>query len=254
MKFGRQMHGFHPAICDNTKSFVGRLGRRVIVMKILAHRGWWLAPHERNTLSAFDKAFASGHGVELDVRDLNGELVISHDPATTGALPFARVLECYAAKGAPGLLAINIKADGLCPALVPMLDQYGVTRRSFVFDASVPDLRPYLDSDVPVFTRYSEVELYPSFYDRCEGVWVDSFTEKPASIERAIDDLRRGKYVAMVSPELHKRPHEAVWAAWSAALRQAAKSGLPFERLMICTDLPDAAEQSFAWMVEEEVT
>ncbi|MBB3310244.1 glycerophosphoryl diester phosphodiesterase [Rhizobium sp. BK196] len=222
-------------------------------MMILAHRGWWLTSHERNTLGAFDKAFAAGHGVELDVRDLNGELVISHDPATTGALSFERVLECYAAQGAPGWLAINIKADGLCPALVPMLEQYGVTKRSFVFDASVPDLRPYLDSDIPVFTRYSEVELYPSFYERCEGVWVDSFTETPASIERAIDDLRRGKYVAMVSPELHKRPHEAVWAAWSAALRQAAKSGLQLDRLMICTDLPDAAERSFAWMVEEEV-
>ena len=225
-----------------------------MIMMILAHRGWWQAPHERNSLGAFEKAFAAGHGVELDVRDLNGELVISHDPPTTGALPFERVLECYAKNGAPGRLAINIKADGLCPVLVPMLEQYGVTKRSFVFDASVPDLRPYLDSDLPVFTRFSEVELYPSFYERCQGVWVDSFTEKPASIERAIDDLRHGKYVAMVSPELHKRAHEAAWAAWSAELRQAARSGLPRERLMICTDLPDAAEQSFAWMVEEEVT
>ncbi|MBB3660412.1 glycerophosphoryl diester phosphodiesterase [Rhizobium sp. BK650] len=223
------------------------------MVMILAHRGWWLAPHERNTLEAFDKAFAAGHGVELDVRDLNGELVISHDPPTTGALPFERVLECYAAHGAPGRLAINIKADGLCPALLPMLEEYRVTKSSFVFDASVPDLRPYLDSEIPVFTRFSEVEIYPSFYERCEGVWVDSFTEKPASIERAIDDLRRGKCVAMVSPELHKRAHEPVWAAWAAELRQAAKFGLPLERLMICTDLPDAAEQSFALMVEEEV-
>src|SRR5690349_20512523 len=121
MKIGRHMHGFYPALCDDIKSFVGRLGRRDIMMMILAHRGWWLAPHERNTLGAFEKAFAAGHGVELDVRDLNGELVISHDPATTGALSFARVLECYAANGAPGRLAINIKADGLCPALLPML-------------------------------------------------------------------------------------------------------------------------------------
>ncbi len=222
-------------------------------MMILAHRGWWHAPHERNTLAAFDKAFAAGHGVELDVRDLNGALVISHDPPATGALPFERVLECYAAHGAPGRLAINIKADGLCSALVPLFARYGVMNRAFVFDASVPDLRPYLETALPVFTRFSEAERYPAFYERCQGVWVDSFTEAPASIERAIDDLARGKFVAMVSPELHKRPQEAAWAEWSAALRRAAMDGLPLERLMLCTDLPDSAQQRFAWMHQEEV-
>ncbi|THK35507.1 hypothetical protein EHS39_24095 [Ensifer sp. MPMI2T] len=222
-------------------------------MIILAHRGWWHAPHERNTLTAFDKAFAAGHGVELDVRDLNGALVISHDPPAAGALPFECVLERYAAYGAPGRLAINIKADGLCSVLVPLLQRYGVTNRAFVFDASVPDLRPYLETALPVFTRFSEVELAPAFYERCYGVWVDSFTDAPASIERAIADLARGKFVAMVSPELHKRPQAAAWAEWSAALRRAAMGGLPLERLMLCTDLPDLAQQSFAWMHQEKV-
>jgi hypothetical protein len=222
-------------------------------MMILAHRGWWHAAGERNTLDAFDRAFTAGHGVELDVRDLNGTLVISHDPPTTGALAFEHALEYYVRRGAPGRLAVNIKADGLCPAIEPMLAAYGVTRNAFVFDASVPDLRAYIETDIAVFTRFSEAEPSPSFYDRCEGVWVDSFTEAPASITRAIDDLGRGKHVALVSPELHKRPHLAVWNAWSMALRQAARDGLSLRRLMLCTDLPDEAERSFAWMQEEEV-
>jgi hypothetical protein len=57
----------------------------------------------------------------------------------------------------------------------------------------------------------------------------------------------------MVSPELHKRPEQAAWAEWSTVLRRAAMGGLPLERLMLCTDLPDAAQQRFAWMHQEEV-
>ena len=49
---------------------------------VLAHRGWWSDPQDKNTRAAFAKAFAAGYGVETDVRDQGGRLVISHDPPT----------------------------------------------------------------------------------------------------------------------------------------------------------------------------
>src|SRR5438309_53835 len=53
-------------------------------MLVLAHRGWWSDPQDRNTRAAFAKAFAAGYGIETDVRDSAGRLVISHDPPFVG--------------------------------------------------------------------------------------------------------------------------------------------------------------------------
>ena len=60
------------------------------MLKIIAHRGFWLEKSEQNSLKAFKKAFENGFGVETDVRDFNGELVISHDIATKNALPLRK--------------------------------------------------------------------------------------------------------------------------------------------------------------------
>jgi glycerophosphoryl diester phosphodiesterase len=55
--------------------------------RILAHRGYWLEPGEKNSLSAFRRAFEGGFGIETDIRDLDGELVVSHDPPTRRNAP-----------------------------------------------------------------------------------------------------------------------------------------------------------------------
>jgi hypothetical protein len=43
-----------------------------------------------------------------------------------------------------------------------------------------------------------------------------------------------------VSPELHKRPHEALWRT----LKEMESETL--DALMLCTDFPDAASEMFA--------
>lgn len=219
-------------------------------MIILAHRGWWLEADEKNSMAAFERAFRAGYGVELDVRDLAGQLVIAHDPAVAGAIPFDDVLDLYASYGAPGRMAVNIKADGLAQMIAAAALRLDLAERVFVFDASVPDLKSYLPTGLRVFTRYSEVEPIPAFYDVCQGVWVDSFTVAPASIERAISYLDQGKQVALVSPELHKRPHEKVWSDWSAAIEAFGGTSAAMGRLMICTDFPEDAEQHFTTQAE----
>ena len=47
---------------------------------ILAHRGLWFCEEEKNSSNALFKALDLGFGIETDVRDLCGELIISHDP------------------------------------------------------------------------------------------------------------------------------------------------------------------------------
>ena len=210
-------------------------------MIILAHRGFWHSAGEKNTLGAFERAFAAGYGAELDLRDLNGELVVSHDPPRRGCLSFAAVLALYRRYGMPGKLAINIKADGLAAALDAMLDEPALRQACFVFDMSVPDMLAYLAHGIPVFTRHSEYEAEPALLQSTQGVWVDAFTKPWADETRLQDFLAAGKAAALVSPELHAKPHAEAWTVWRKALRKAS----PAATVMLCTDHPDEAAQFF---------
>ena len=88
-------------------------------MEILAHRGYWKIESEKNTLQAFQRAFESGYGIETDVRDYMGKLVISHNVADEKCPLFEDVLKLYNKTKCKEYLAINIKADGLQEQLHP---------------------------------------------------------------------------------------------------------------------------------------
>jgi glycerophosphoryl diester phosphodiesterase len=208
-------------------------------MTLLAHRGLWTVASARNTLPAFRDAFANGWGVELDVRDLDGELVISHDPPAAGALTFAAVVEEYVAQGSPGLLAVNVKADGL-PAMIAAALAGVPAERWFAFDMSVPDTRGYLRASLPYYTRHSDLESAPALYEPAGGVWLDDFVGGFIDEARIAAHLEAGKHVAVVSPELHRRPHAEVWAQW----RRWGVWSDP--RVHLCTDHPLEAQEVFA--------
>jgi glycerophosphoryl diester phosphodiesterase len=205
----------------------------------LAHRGLWAEPDERNTLAAFSGAFANGWGVELDVRDLDGELVISHDPPAAGALPFAAVVDAYVGHGCPGRLAVNVKADGLEALIADALRPVDPARW-FAFDMSVPDSLRYASAGLPYYSRHSEIEPEPSLYDGSAGVWLDDFYGGFVTEERISAHLAAGKQVAVVSPELHKRDHLAVWDRW----RRWDVWASP--QVHLCTDHPTQAQEVFA--------
>lgn len=208
-------------------------------MIVLAHRGWWARPDERNTLGAFERALDAGFGLELDVRDLNGRLVVSHDPPVGEALPFAELLAAFDRFGRPGPLAINIKSDGLQSALAGMLEPFA-PHDCFVFDMSVPDTLGYLRTGLPVYTRHSEYEPQPAFLDRAAGVWMDCFENDWIDAEAIRRHTDAGRAVALVSPELHRRPHLGAWASWRPAADRAG--GPP---VMLCTDFPSEARDFF---------
>lgn len=206
-------------------------------LELLAHRGYWLAPDERNELAAFQRAFAHGWGAEIDVRDLDGELVVSHDVPRSGALPFSMVLDAHA--GGPGKLAINIKSDGLQEPLAAALagaDPDGW----FIFDMSVPDALVSLKRRLPVFTRHSDEESVPAVYGDSVGVWLDDFHGGFVTEERIAAHLAAGKRVAVVSPELHGRDHVSAWERWRtwAVWREPG--------VLLCTDHPAEAREVFA--------
>jgi hypothetical protein len=215
-------------------------------MILLAHRGVWVSRQDQNTAKSYRAAFAAGFGVELDVRDYRGRLVISHDVPTDPELDFEDVLTLRSEYPGNPWLAINIKADGLAETIAAALRRHGA-ENCFVFDMSVPDALHYLRAGLNAFTRRSEYETEPSFYREADGIWLDAFVDPWVDPDILIAELRRGKRVGLVSPELHRKPHETAWALWKAALEASSlPQALIGERLMLCTDFPAEAQAFFA--------
>ncbi|MGF7173208.1 glycerophosphoryl diester phosphodiesterase [Azospirillum doebereinerae] len=186
-------------------------------------------------MAAFERALAAGFGLELDVRDQDGRLVVSHDPPVGEVPDLAALLELFDRHGRPGPLAINVKSDGLQAGLARMLAPLA-PKDFFVFDMSIPDTLGYLRAGLPAFTRQSEHEPVPALLDRAAGVWMDLFESDwidAAAIRRHRD---AGRAVALVSPELHGRPHRDAWRAWRASDGPG---------VMLCTDFPDEAREFF---------
>ncbi|MFM0367706.1 PI-PLC domain-containing protein [Paraburkholderia aspalathi] len=203
-------------------------------MKILSHRGYWLEKSEKNTVEAFNRSFNLGFGTETDVRDRLGELVISHDPATSEAMTFDRYLSILGDRDLPQ--AINVKADGLAEPLKHALE--GRALDWFVFDMSVPDMKMHLKAGNPVFARMSEVEQNPPWINAVSGIWLDAF-ESHWYTKQTIDDLlARGLRVCIVSPELHGRAYFDLW--------ESVKGFRDDDRVLICTDVPEECQRFFS--------
>jgi hypothetical protein len=212
---------------------------RAMGFSVLAHRGYWRAPSERNSLAAFRRAFQSGYGAEIDVRDLDGELVVSHDPPLRGALALADVVDALTCSGSAGVLAVNVKADGLHARLAQALAHLDATQW-FAFDMSVPDALGYVRAGLPTFTRHSDVEPDPVLLKDACGVWLDDFGGGWLAEEQIAAHLAAGRRVAVVSPELHGRDHLRVWEDWRSW--QAWSD----PRVSLCTDHPLEAHEVFA--------
>lgn len=207
-------------------------------MIFLSHRGLWKTRNEQNTLRAFDWAWESGFGIETDIRDALGTLVISHDPPIGRYTLVQDFFAFYQARECQVPLALNIKADGLQKPLKELLQKYHI-ENYFVFDMSVPDALEYLDAGFKVFTRQSEYEILPSFYEEASGVWIDCFLTDWVDEDPLAYHLGKGKPVCLVSPELHNRDHLPFWRGLKE--RAVVKDA----RLMLCTDYPEEAKDFF---------
>lgn len=209
------------------------------MINVLSHRGYWKKESEKNCKIAFERSFSLGFGTETDIRDFNGELVISHDIASVECLSVDFFFKLYKSINDTLPLALNIKSDGLQLKLMKLLKKYEINNY-FVFDMSVPDGLNYLKNDFNVFTRQSEYELEPSFYDKAIGVWLDEFNDHWISKEILKHHFNNNKSVCIVSPDLHKRQYLYEWNNYKGYSRE-----MNFNNLMICTDYPEKAKTFF---------
>lgn len=206
-------------------------------MNILCHRGKWESPEDKNSLRALALAIDSGLGIETDVRDCDGKLVISHDPPTKGkAILLDDFFLYYSKSKSSPCLALNIKSDGLQDQLLKKIQEYGI-ENYFVFDMSVPDTLGYIKMGMPVAARISEYEQEGKLLEMAEFVWLDAFGSEWFSIEFINQLLAKGKKIAIVSPELHRRSHSQFWSSLQPLVGNA--------NLYLCTDFVNEAMELF---------
>ncbi|MCM1513158.1 MAG: hypothetical protein NC112_08665 [Oxalobacter formigenes] len=201
-------------------------------MYILAHRGFWVDSDERNKDIAFSRAFSNGFGIETDVRDHLGELVVSHDVPQGSEMLFKDILSLSEDR----MLAINVKSDGIAKYLRELLDLYQ-KKNYFVFDMSIPDSFSYINEGLPFFSRLSEVEPYPFCLEKAKGIWLDSFYGLWFSLDTIQKYIDMGKQVCVVSSELHLRDKTQLWDMLFP-LRNS-------DELILCTDSPKEAKLFF---------
>lgn len=207
-------------------------------MQIISHRGYWKTPEERNKVVAFERSFMMGFGTETDLRDAAQQVVISHDMADKTAISFEAFLQLFVQYDKQLPLALNIKADGLQNEVKKQLEAFGIDNY-FFFDMSVPDALLYAKAGLIFFSRQSEYETEPAFYNDAAGVWLDAFNEQWYNADLLKKHLDNGKQLAIVSPELHKRPYQVLWEF--LMLNEFNKS----EHIILCTDIPEEAATFF---------
>lgn len=207
-------------------------------MKIICHRGLWKNTQDQNSLVSFKKAFEMNLGIEIDVRDFNSDIVISHDPPETTKWTYLKDLfEMYNSINAKNLLiAINIKADGLSGQIKKLIKEYNIYNY-FTFDMSNPEMFSYKNNGLHYFTRLSEYEMDPIMLNDAAGVWLDAFEGEWYDEKYILSLLSSVEEVCVVSAELHGRDYKRQWALLKKLNNQ--------NNIILCTDKPNEAKEYF---------
>lgn len=207
-------------------------------MRIISHRGYCIDyEKENNKRIAFERSFDLGFGTETDLRDDNGKIVISHNMPKGDEMTFEEFLQLLNGRNLP--LALNIKADGQGEEIERLLKKYGHTDY-FTFDMSIPDLVYQLsNTELIVYSGYSDVNQYIPMKNESKGVWLDSFYEPWYQPERISDLLLEGKGVCVVSEDLHGRDNKAQWELLKKS------EFINNDSLMLCTNCLEEAIHFF---------
>ena len=216
-------------------------------MQILAHRGLWKRNIDKNSMNSFILSFKENIGIETDLRDFNGDIVISHDPVDDNKdiILFEDLLKFYKKYKSEEMLALNIKSDGIILKAENLLNKFEI-KNYFFFDMSIPELvSAHRHNIKKIFCRNSEYESSEKVLNLTTGVWIDSFDGIHRNlINSLLYYLNKNKKIAIVSPELHRKDHKLMYDCWEGIkFSDIPKNSKEF--IMLCTDNPLLAREFF---------
>lgn len=158
--------------------------------------------HRINKLEEL-KNINSNFGIELDIRDHNNDLILSHDPFTNG-----EKFEDYLLHYNHNILILNIKSERVEFRCIELMKKYNINNYFFL-DSSIPMI--YLlnkNSNNNIASRYSEyecLELTENIKNMISWIWIDCFTYLPLTREIYERIKLLDKKICIVSPELQNQ-------------------------------------------------
>jgi hypothetical protein len=165
--------------------------------------------HRINYLDSATAAtiFSASDGIEFDIRDSNGQLIVQHDACKEGQL-FSAFLEfCPPNK----LYIVNIKAEGIEESAIKLLTERGI-QNFFLLDCGMPSLvRLGRTGEKRLAVRFSEYESFETvaaIAPFVSWIWVDVFTRFPLTKQISEQAKKLGLRLCLVSPELQGQPEK----------------------------------------------
>jgi hypothetical protein len=147
------------------------------------------------------EVFGIADGIEFDIRDTGGEIVVQHDPFLGGQLFTDFLKFCPSNK----FYIVNVKSEGIERRAIADLEAHGITQ-FFLLDCSIPMMvRLGKEGERRLAVRFSEYESLATVEAMApfvSWVWVDVFTQLPISSFVEICIRNRGLKICLVSPEL----------------------------------------------------
>ena len=143
------------------------------------------------------------YGVEIDLRDYQDKIILQHDPFKDGEC-FEEYLKNYN----HGTMILNIKSEGIEPAVLKLIKKYNV-RDYFFLDCSFPMInRLNSKGERNIALRFSEFEGLDTIRlmsQKVDWIWIDCFTKLPITSEN-YKILKNLNYkLCLVSPELQNQ-------------------------------------------------
>lgn len=175
------------------------------------------------------------YGLEIDLRSLNGQIVLSHEPYVPGET-FQDWLRGYN----HGLIVLNVKEDGLEEEILRLLTSRGVAEYFFIEQSFASMLRTIRSGERRCAVRFSEYESIHTALAMApllDWVWVDAFSKVPLGLGEWSELKARGLKVALVSPELI---HASRRPDIQALKMKFQKDGIVLDA--VCTDFPQEWE------------
>ena len=186
--------------------------------------------HRINTIEEL-KSTEKKFGVEIDIRTLGADLIVQHEPFTTGVK-----LTDWLRHFEHEFLIINLKEDGLEEAIFKLLTEFKVTN-FFFLDQSIPSF--YKTSLVhPNFcsARVSDIESVETILNFTSGwVWFDSHSGSWDYLKNTLSKLSEIKVKkCLMSPELQRGNSERELNSLQQLIHQFS-----FSFDAICTKYPE---------------
>lgn len=155
--------------------------------------------HRINNLDP--ESFPEADGIEFDVRDSNGRIIVTHDPFTEGQPLEDFLYFCPPEK----FYIVNIKSEGIELKILQLLKEYSI-KNFFFLDCSIPMMvklgKQYTTNLAVRYSEYESIETVKKMAHLVEWVWIDTFTKIPLTQEQEQELHSLGLKLCFVSPEL----------------------------------------------------